>query len=81
MSSFDDNNTSLSGFKRPTTPEYELVEKARVTTTDFNSFTTLSLDLSIVTTIVIRPTFLCSLCYYTLLVLVNYLTTITTFLL
>lgn len=79
MSSFDDNNTGLGEFKRPATPEYEPVEKARVTTTDFNPFTTLSLDLSTVTTTTIRPAFLRSLRYYTLLALVNHPTTVTTF--
>ena len=81
MSSFNDDNTSLGEFKRPATPKYELVEKAYITITNFNPFAILSLDLSTVTITIVRPTFLRSLCYYIPLVLVNYLTTITTFLL
>ena len=80
MSSFNDNNTSLGEFKRPATPEYKLVEKACVTTTNFNPFTTLSLDLSTITITIVRLTFLRSLCHHTLLILVNYLTTVATFL-
>ena len=79
MSSFDDDDTGLGGFKRPATPEYEPVEKARVTATDFNPFAALGLDPSTVTAAAVRPAFLRSLRHRTPLALVNHPTTAAAF--